>query len=1047
MPECVSAAASIVSDMTAVHGPGGARVELSARQREVVESAAPLLAVVGAAGSGKSATLVEKVAALVAAGAAAEEVLVLSPTRESARSLREQLDTRLGVVRSGPSARTPQSFAFEVVRHSYLSQGRTPPRLLTGGEQEALISDILDGENALGRVPAWPESIDASIRALAGFRHELRDVIDQCSQWGVRPAQLRESGRKEWVAVADFIDEYRAVVATLDPLPLTAAELMAEATRLVETQTGWPAEFPALRHIVVDDIQEFTPQGARLLRAVVGSGATLATFGDPDTATNEFRGGSPELVAGLVRDIDPSAPLIELTVSYRTRGAIGRVMHAVTGMIGSARAGGQRKAWVPPQLREGPADVLAATCASVSMEAMAIARELRRRHVVDGVPWSECAVVVRSSAQAEAVARAVEAEGVPVRASGRPQLFREHPATFPLLLAGSIATGVRVPSSADYETLLLSFLGDMDVVQLRRLRRELRREELAAGGSRSAADLLVEAFQAQAGFASLGPVARAAQSLATMLNRATAAAEGDSAVQVLWRLWDAGRVDGVPVAQSWQRRVLAAGEDASAMSRNLDAVVALFATASRFTEHAPDAPASEFFAEQWRRRVADDVITPAVSRDAVWVGTAAQLVSRSFDTVVIAGLQQGVWPDMRLRDTLLGARRISRGGERHAPEDERREVLHSELRLFARAVSSARRRLVVTAVDSEDDTASALFQIVAAEQTEPWHPESVGHSYTLRSLAAQLRRELDTSDDQDAINALALMSREGVSAADPRRWHGLLAVSSAEGIREMSPDEPVRVSPSGVESFDTCGLGWFLDRYRGREGAVSAGVGTIVHAAFERAGDDASVESLAQIVDDGWTNLTFDVDWESRWRRSKVQGMLEKLISYLDHVRAEQRRRVAAEIDFCVEGESFVLPGTIDRIEVDSDNRVHIIDLKTSRNAITRDEAKTNPQLMSYQLAVLDGLPGSSADAAVQDRIVGLELAQAGLLYVGTSAKGYVVRIQEPLTTGQRAAFRAHLHEVAEGMSAAEFVARLESHCVSTGYAPCRIHLVPAVTE
>ena len=57
------------------------------------------------------------------------------------------------------------------------------------------------------------------------------------------------------------------------------------------------------------------------------------------------------------------------------------------------------------------------------------------------------------------------------------------------------------------------------------------------------------------------------------------------------------------------------------------------------------------------------------------------------------------------------------------------------------------------------------------------------------------------------------------------------------------------------------------------------------------------------------------------------------------------------------------LRGFIDRLELDSDGRVHVVDLKTGKKAFSRDDLKEHAQLGTYQLAVRAGalddqLPG-----------------------------------------------------------------------------------------
>ncbi len=69
----------------------------------------------------------------------------------------------------------------------------------------------------------------------------------------------------------------------------------------------------------------------------------------------------------------------------------------------------------------------------------------------------------------------------------------------------------------------------------------------------------------------------------------------------------------------------------------------------------------------------------------------------------MAHVQEGAWPDLRRRDTLLHADRLGAPGAGLVPPRTRGAVLAEERRLFYVAVTRARQRLVVTAVASPDE--------------------------------------------------------------------------------------------------------------------------------------------------------------------------------------------------------------------------------------------------------------------------------------------------------------------------------------------------------
>ncbi|RXZ67000.1 UvrD-helicase domain-containing protein, partial [Agromyces albus] len=263
-------------------------------------------AVFGAPGSGKTTLAVELVADRVERlGYAPEEVLVVSATRASATSLRDALAVRLGITTRGPLARTANSIAFQLVR-AYTG---APVTLLTGAEHDQIIGELLEGGIRDGFGPEWPDSLGPEVRVLRGFRTELRDLLMRAVEHGVDAHGLAELGaraeRPEWRAAAQFLAEYADVKEQLRPSQFDSSELAAYAAAIVHRSLDEPAASAALgtlaqlRLLVVDDAQEATETTAALLGAFAARGVAVVAFGDPDVASNGFRGGRAELLGSL----------------------------------------------------------------------------------------------------------------------------------------------------------------------------------------------------------------------------------------------------------------------------------------------------------------------------------------------------------------------------------------------------------------------------------------------------------------------------------------------------------------------------------------------------------------------------------------------------------------------------------------------------------------------------------------------------------------------------------------------------------------------------
>ncbi|MES1169074.1 MAG: UvrD-helicase domain-containing protein, partial [Leifsonia sp.] len=288
-----------------------------------------------------------------------DSVLVLASSRAAATRLRDRLALRVGKPSNGPLARTVSSFAFELVGAAARSAGVQPPRLVTAAEQDADIAAILEGhlETADDKGhggPAWPEPLEPAVRRLRGFRTELRELMARATEYDVTPARLRELGRSTdrpaWVAAADFIEEYLGIVASsresqLDPAEL--ARFAVTAIHLGGTPGNAPDRVAALRLVVVDDLQDATESALAMLRALHDRGVAVIAFGDPDVATNAFRGGEPDALGRLGAVLgDPDLTQLVLPTVHRQPVTLRALTSAVIseGRLGTAAAGRQRAA-------------------------------------------------------------------------------------------------------------------------------------------------------------------------------------------------------------------------------------------------------------------------------------------------------------------------------------------------------------------------------------------------------------------------------------------------------------------------------------------------------------------------------------------------------------------------------------------------------------------------------------------------------------------------------------------------------------------------------
>ncbi|WP_349307847.1 MULTISPECIES: UvrD-helicase domain-containing protein [unclassified Streptomyces] len=527
-------------------------------------------------------------------------------------------------------------------------------------------------------------------------------------------------------------------------------------------------------------------------------------------------------------------------------------------------------------------------------------------------------------------------------------------------------------SVEDAIALLTSPLGGMDAADLRRLGRALREEERTAGRAvpRASDVLIAEALGEPERLVAHDPAyARGALRLGSLLRKARELLEGGgTAEQALWELWD-----GSPWPQRLERAATRGGTAGRNADRDLDAVCALFETAARAEERTGGRGALNFLEELDAQDIAADTLSRrAVRTDAVRLMTAHRSKGLEWRLVVVAGVQEGLWPDLRRRGSLLEADRIGRDGlaEPLTPG----ALLAEERRLFYVAATRAKERLVVTAVKAAADDGDQPSRFLTELGVEP---QDVTHRprrpLAVSALVAELRA---TTVDPAASPALreaaalrlarlAALNDAGhalVPSAHPDRWWGLYEPTrSAVPLRDR--DQPVALSGSALDQLaNTCSLQWFLGREVKAEPPSTAaqGFGNVVHVLADEVASGrtpADLDVLMARLDSVWDALAFDAPWKSLQEKRNARAALERFLHW--HVMERGRESVATEHGFDVvleAGEVQVrIRGSMDRVETDADGHAYVVDFKTGKSKPTAKEVDRHPQLAVYQLAVREG--------------------------------------------------------------------------------------------
>ena len=959
------------------------------------------LIITGGPGSGKTTVLIEAAISRINEGQDPNSILVLTFGRERASEIRDAIALRTSQTMLEPLARTFHALAFSILK----AEGHNPI-LLSGPEQESWIRQLVDGVD-------WPKELQPALHT-RGFVRELRDLMLRATERGWTYQDLEKNGQKYredfWIAASKFWKSYVGTLILVDAdhgepkERLDSAELVWRAGQA--TNNSFKNQF---KTILVDEFQESDKAQRALLKNIAMDDLVIAL--DPYSTVGRFRGADPDGLSEALATYLKNGDSIYLAENFRSSSAVHLFLEQIAGEFPKA-----------PEIQSLRGEITGSVTAECFIdsanEASFIADKLQRAHLQSGLKWSEMAVIFRSPAQSGAVRSALMRYGIPV--AGELQVLAENASIAPFLLLAEVAITGKIDLTTA-EQLLLSEFGGADSISFRRMRRELVAKYASKTGL-SGSELICQAITDGEYEIESGAALNRLHELFEIAER-TAKKKSSQPEDLLWAIWsNAKTVDNELISEAWRNRALKGGVRGANADRDLDAMLQLFESARRFGQRFKYANLAQFFKDIRKSEIAGDVITAKGQRsDVVELLTPFSAKGREWKLVVVAGVQEGIWPNLRIRGSLLGSERLAerdRNPDLAALELElvaKAAVAVDELRLFYAAISRASQDLIITAVDREEDQPSTYFDL-AYEFCNPELPieakRSISKAENLLSgahVVAKLRTQLIKQGSKDAAATLKALAAAGIAGADPADWYGVKQISS--DAPAISPDQEVRISPSGVEKFDECQLRWFLESHGGQDGNTTAQlIGTVIHKFAELAEakeGKPDLDSQIELLTSNWKLVDPETGWISRTSMGRAVLMLKRFYKYRESMAGKREfKESEAEYKFSI-GRAFI-SCKIDRIETTVDGKLYIVDFKTGKSAISVEDAKTDAQMQIYQYAV------------------GPDSAGASLVYLDHDLKGNKTRDQLPI---DRKSVEERIERTAVLMGGARYLAVKNSNC------------------
>ncbi len=994
--------------------------------------------VIGSAGSGKTTTLLAATAKVLRGGVSPNQILILTYGKLAVRDFREKL---AGQVNNTvlPYIGTFHSLAYSIVMGApeiVQPDSRELPKLLSGAEEDARIRDLIKGllsdqpgSSDIGATSQWPVSL-RSAATTQSFAREVRNVIARLKELHLSGADLialgKQLDRPEWV-VAGHIASNDAEVMALENV-MDYNSLLLEAISLAPQSPVTSR----ITHIYVDEYQEVGPLHRELLSALAQKAQVLVAAGNPHESVFGFRGSETDMATGFAQEFSHSK-VHELNGGWRFGPEIAGA--ATAPFAGGAIAQvGYRDFFVDT------GSVVVKKYSSRNARAAFVAEDIFGAHMTEGVPWRSMAVIGRARSDIPLITRALNRAGVPVVVGTDEIALKDEPAVQVLLGLISLAARPQQSTASDVSDLLTGPIYGFDASEMRRLGRALRTGQPNVSSSELIRELIAGEGSAIDIPGELGARIKAITGLIRLIH--SEIANHKPVIDILWTAWsgDPKHPHGWP--QRLQQAALAHGASAH---HDLDSIIALFDTATRFSERT-NAGIDNFLNQlRYQNLPAEPVSARGLRADAVQVMTVHQSKGREWDRVWVVGLEEGIWPNLVSRGSLLRAEEIGPG--RAVPGTNPVALLREERNLFYVASTRARVLLTLTCIDqgSEggDQPSRFIRDVVAGGVT----PHSVSGYPKNRSswsgLAASLRTTLADPLASPSLKSIAgnVLHEMGPSVGPPS-WWGLAPLT--ESIRPVRAAHlPIHMSGSSLDSLLQCPLKWFLDREvnaKVSRGSATA-FGSIVHAIAEFVAKeelDQDPVHIRELINDSWHAVAFEAQWQSEAELAKAYKAAELFLDYHNlspRVFKQAEGRYETELTVVTpsgEREEIELSGILDRVEIDTDGRLVAIDFKNVATQPTKAEIAENGQLGIYQLLLRDQQnPDLNWDAQNQDEIpVGAALVQ---LKVDTSKPK--IQPQEAIDFSQSPTWiEVKLGEAAEIIRTESFTPKVNPSCRYCSY-------------
>lgn len=347
----------------------------------VMHDKGPALLLAGA-GTGKTRTLIYRVAHLIESGVSPESILLLTFTNKAANEMKERAEKMLKE-KCGITACTYHSFCVKMLRFYGKMAGISPDFTIISGPDEADIIDIIKSELNFQKLKNMPSaSVFASmLSTCVNKRLTLEELLKEQKYWRFRQNErklllLREETKK-------YKEEHN--LFNYDDILLKFDQMLTDysniARRIEDTY----------RYIMVDEYQDTNTLQDSIIRKIRTKNTNLMVVGDDMQSIYKFRGADVQNILSFPKRYT-DCKVIYLTENYRSSQEI---LNLANHVMTNATEGYQKNLRAQFSSQELPKVY---SVNDTKTEAEFVLNRIKAKHA-EGIPYNDICVLYRNSFQ------------------------------------------------------------------------------------------------------------------------------------------------------------------------------------------------------------------------------------------------------------------------------------------------------------------------------------------------------------------------------------------------------------------------------------------------------------------------------------------------------------------------------------------------------------------------------------------------------------------------------------------------------------------------